>query len=484
MVNDIIIIDDNKNELYALSDAISEMGFPSLAVHFKIEKIAEIPKPSYISNGIRVIFVDINLAPSAGAPKISECATPVYKAIQNFIKTPYVLIFWTKSSESFDTQSLVNRIVDENKKTDIPYPLGCLLFHSTLSKSSVTNSNLALSTGGNSYCPKKIRSEIDKIFNENLFLSSIASWADSVSSSAYGAISDILNIPEKDGWMDGSRYQEKIKNLLIHLACSSGGKVAARNDIGMAVQESLVPLIRDKIAKNENSHSVGEKFNALFNNADINYKNDPTTTKTTPLINTTINIDVFESTRNHFIFDYGFVERGCFIEIKEPWIGNNYRNFHSFINRVDPSILKKNYFLKDNDFNQQLLKENSPLKHELNRCPIGLIEISAACDAANRKNIHHRGVFCLLIPTNCSSTIKCAGIDKQKYAHDGIQHIKGIYRIKNTDYHILINSREIHSFCYKTILYEQPLFRMREELTQHVIDIVSHYSSRTGIFSV
>ncbi|WP_421339910.1 hypothetical protein [Aeromonas veronii] len=484
MVNDIIIIDDNKSELHALSDAISEMGFPSLAVHFNIEKIAEIPKPSYIPSGIRVIFVDINLAPSAGAPKISDCATPVYKAIKNFIETPYVLIFWTKSSESFETQSLVNRIVDENQNVDIPYPLGCLLFHSTLSKSSVTNGNLDLSTEGNSYCPKKIRSEIDKIFNKNLFLSSIASWADAVSSSAYGAISDILNIPEKDGWMDDSKYQEKIKNLLIHLACSSGGKVAARNDIGMAVQESLVPLIRDKIAKNENSHSVGEKFNALFNDTEIDYKHDPATTKTTPLINTTINIDVFESTRNNFISDYGFVERGCFIKIKEAWIGNNYRNFHSFINRVDLSILKKNYFLKDNELNQQLQKGNSSLENELDRCPIGLIEISAACDAANRKNVHHRGVFCLLIPTDCSSIIKCAGINKNRYAHDGIQHIKGIYRIKDTNYHILINSREIHSFCYKTFLYEQPLFRMREELTQHVIDIVSHYSSRTGIFSV
>jgi hypothetical protein len=97
----IVAVDDRPDHLQVLQSGFDSLGGLCVGLEFEAASRREIP----FVTGVRILFMDINLIPGAGADQGARTFSPIVNVIQKIIAAdngPYALVTWTDNPNSHD----------------------------------------------------------------------------------------------------------------------------------------------------------------------------------------------------------------------------------------------------------------------------------------------------------------------------------------------------------------------------------------------
>ena len=242
----IVAIDDDDAHLSGLARGLSWNGVACLQIHFTGDATGIKPCPD-----VRIVFADLHLG--AGSPSDHKADFAVITALlEDTIKPsgPYFIVLWTQYQDQ--APELRNYLEDRLGST-VTKPLDVW----SLPKSE----HIDFDGGGKIKDQGKLMGAIGNIIRASPQVGAVIEWETQVLGAAGRTVSSILDLTSVG---DGGQRAEETGRILGRLAVEAVGKDHVERDRFRAVNDALLPILADRIARTRTGQIDDELWQAAL----------------------------------------------------------------------------------------------------------------------------------------------------------------------------------------------------------------------------
>lgn len=454
----VIIIDDKPKEVEPLFNIFSKLGIPYLFYTGEVEYLPE--HPAELSP--RFLFLDLNLTITTSSAQKNDKAIlhGVLSRVLGLENVPYALIIWSKSD------SRLRGILDELFSNELSKKQPLIKLN--LDKSDYfilnTDSNWVLKYNIEKTIKKltnKIREEFKKLDSIEFILNWENISYDSISEMTNGIYNLTLNDSDRN---------KSLKEIYYKIAEAFWGK-----QIQLGIYSKASATVLNNIFSDRNEINLFEKISP--NSLKLLSKPDNIGEKKTATLNTQLltsksflekilpgSIYILENPDTLMIILRNVIDRNSLL--------NNYCDEKKIqISEIKDNHdrIKKEYIA---DFYKYVDEEKVP---ELaKRVKYIEIEISPLCDYSQNKQINHKTLSGLILPTDYFEYIK-------KYS-DFLYKTPKI-EMDSEIYFVILDLRFIHSPS-KNTLKSKATIRLRQTILNDIQLKLGQYLSRIGVIFI
>lgn len=227
----IVAIDDDETHLRGLVNGLSRHGIACLQIHFNGDLAGIEPCPD-----VRIVFADLHLG--AGTPSDHKADFAVITGLlEGTIKPsgPYFIVLWTQYK---DQAPALRNYLKERQVTGITKPFGVF----ALPKAD----HIDFDGDGKIMDQVKLMGAIRDIIRKSPQVGAMVEWESQVLRAAGRTVSSIQDLASDD---DGEHRTEEVGKILGRLAVEAVGKDHVDQDRFRAVNDALLPILADRVAK-------------------------------------------------------------------------------------------------------------------------------------------------------------------------------------------------------------------------------------------
>ncbi|OMI06306.1 hypothetical protein BSN85_22805 [Bradyrhizobium brasilense] len=433
----VIAIDDNPDDLEGITQALHRKGVGVLPILFRGVDSLRACLP-----GIRVVFTDINMAPSAALPyQQHQGVASILSELLAPHNGPWILVAWTAAPDQTEDLKAVLKDSLGNERAPIT-AIG-------LDKSKFMDSKGV-------YKIAKIAQAIDKHITENVVAGAILDLEMRSSQAAHDVTQSIIALTP-------SAAPAEIAQVLVELSKATDPKEPHTVE---KVMQTVGPVLQDRLIRR--GVSPGEKriweqaFAAAtgtalsqMHRADLNsaVHLDPSTGIGDRGAITIVPTAVMEKVipeLTSLVFGH-FLNREKAIKVLKD---RRKAAFPALPNQPAPPMPADDVLLTE--FYGQL--------------KWGLLELVPACDAANDKRGLRRAAVMLIVPGDCA---------KMDPAGDHAQRLP-LLKLEDNVVLIFVSAKTTLSPVPKTLMKLKPVSRIRDQLLDGLTQNISGSQSRIG----
>lgn len=451
----IVLIDDIKDDLDMLQDSFTRMGYPCLAINYDSNDPNNLSGIDHVNLDFfrpRIVISDLNLQELSHL-NAKQLAGPIENILRKLpLEGPFILYFWSRNASI--VEPVLNIIYDRND--DIPYPIYWGVLDKTLFKSG----------------QEDLTERVSTLNKESKVFAALCGWESRVSSAAQTTTDSLFSLAratKPESIIDfQTRTTEKLQSMIAVIGNEAIGEENAAEEPETAVELGLAPVLHDHISSigNINASEWKDAAPSLGSKARLDEE-----------IATKLNSFCHIEYVNH---DYLKGCRGVFLEIATE-IKNDPKKRVKLESRLGADLKT----IIEDEFLEKIVKaDKRPLVIDATR--LGFLEISAACDQAQKKTKLHRYVIAALTPLKY--TLK----DKEPFNLYGKQNKKshnGIYRVPDIsidgiDYMLQLSFKyQIGTLPHDNSWLGIPLLRLRDQIMVDISFNCAQYISRPGIIA-
>lgn len=457
-----VVIDNEIKDIIGVTTALSELGISTLPVHYKDPTLALELCKKVSAASPRVIITDIQLRDGAPEPTKSDLAN-VANCLASIVREtngPYVVLAWTSKPEALD--ALRSRVEAYFDKAGIRLPM----YFDRICKQEC-------SIGDDGYSAAEILRQFQAHLAGEASVRALMHWECSVLHAATESVNTLAGL-------DPDTLPQNLKSLAISVAGSN-----LKGFEATAINEAFSYVLKDKLGL----LSLTEYTQTIWNNVFSEAKGDVLETSKHQL-NTILHVetapqgtiicpgDVWISDNPQALFKQ--------VEVKDDANNQTERMKNEFLT-LKPSGHKLDMDIRseaDADVKKKLQEQfrdscATPLKEAKKACKVAMVEISPACDFANKKKPLKTIALGLLIPADSITN------EVELKQSDSTIMVKIV--LDGTDYILGFSAKYITALSGKLIgsddLKLTKMLRIRESLLQSWIHRFSAYNSRIGTIS-
>jgi len=368
------------------------------------------------------------------------------------------VVFWSKHKEV--VEDVLARLADHHRDTVV-----APIHHALLDKHEYQVTD---DPEKNTEVAKKLSAKLQELLSEVPILQMLAEWENRVGIGAAHTVSRLHSLAaRKDPW-ERERVKNRLTDLLTWIAHETAGRQSARDIPGDAVDEGLHQALADELVRSAGTADYNDKWKtALPRVGKKDFKPDEVLLASA--LNEVFHIDSGNNAKG---------VRGTFALLKP-----DFTNEKDKVKQVFGTTLKalKNEFV----FLEGL--EDAEKTNILNACKLGLLELSAACDYAQRKDRSLRYVLGALVPATHKERTEFPDPEDQggrprESRHEAIYRLPPI-RIKTDDFVCALNFRYILGLPPNHELIGDSVFRVRVPLLDEIAYRCSSHLARPGFIS-
>ncbi|MGP5563450.1 hypothetical protein [Vreelandella alkaliphila] len=452
----VVVVDDRQDELDSIKEAFFSAGIPCLPIRYHNGEpdnesgIDHVNISEWISP--RIVVTDLNLTEVQGA-KAPILVGPLANMLKKLsMRGPYLLCIWSKlESEVAD----VVRLLEERHGDEINLPLHV----SVIQKSKFLTD------------PEKLKEKISNLISESSLFDILLNWESRVSEAGRNAVATLYTIAQHNS--AGNSAEERANELRKILGAIGNEAIGIKNandNPAIAMETGLIPVLEDQIRSMPDAELFGKWKEAVPEIGKRQDIDDAIKSK----LNTFFHVEEVEE-------GYPKDCRGVFVGINIDYlrVKENLLKFESRIGRKMKVLLHEEFLPKTDDDAEKRLREEAR-----DETILGFLEISPACDYAQKKIKFPRYILGALVPEKyevLTSLPNAQGVGNK--AHEGIHRLPKI-EVKGKVY--------IVKFSFKYQFGAQPhdnqwfgasLFRVRDQILSAITFSCSQYGSRPGIIS-
>jgi len=452
----IVAIDNDEKELKQIHDALVLARIPCLPIQYD----AATWSPEDLSKlcvAVRVVLLDLNLL--EGAPN-AETITPHIAEVLGAVAPggPYILAFWSKHPDVVD--EVIARLADRYTESVVPP-----IHHALLDKHEFqVTGDLAK----NAEVAKKLSAKIEELIKSVPVLQMLAEWESRVSMAAARTASRLHSLAAGANPWERAEVRSRIEDLLTWIAHETVGRQHARDIPGDAVDEGLHHALADELSRSRGTAAYNEQWKTVIPKAgQKDFK--PAEGLMAAALNEVFHLDSVNIAKG---------ERGTFALLAAEFI-----NQKNKVKQVFGTTIKA---LK-NEFIYLEGMEDDAKAALLDACKLGLLELSAACDFAQRKDRSLRYVLGALVPAAHEERTEFPdpedrGGRPRESRHEAIYRLPPI-RINKENFVCALNFRYILGLPPNHELVGNSLFRVRVPLLDEIAYRCSSHLARPGFIS-
>lgn len=453
----IVVIDDNMDELEKIKNAFFDAGIPCLPIQYANDDpdnesgIDHVDISEWISP--RVVVTDLNLTEAQNA-KAVNLVGPLAKMLQRLsLNGPYLLCIWSKLEQEVED---VMQVLEERHRNDTALPLQV----SVISKTEFLSK------------PEELKEKLRMLISENSLFDILLNWEVRISKAGRNAVAMLYSLAQDN---DGSKSIEdradELRKILAAIGNEAVGFKNAAQNPALAMETGLIPVLEDQV-RSMSDAALDDKW-----------------IRAVPEIGTKQDIDEsVKSKLNTFFHVEGVPEdfpkdcRGVFVSLNRKYLETeiNSEKFERRIGRSIECLIHEEFFCRKGKAAGRAFTERAR-----NRTILGFLEVSAACDYAQRKTKFPRYILGALIPAEFEELthFKTSQGGEKDRAHDGVYRLPPV-EIDGENY--------VVKFSFKYQIGAQPddnqwfgasLFRVRDQILSSITFSCSQYASRPGVIS-
>lgn len=444
----IVVVDNDEVELNKIKEAFFDSGLPCLPIQYINDDpdnesgIDHVSIPKEVSP--RIVVLDLNLTEQQNATPANLVA-PMAEVIKKLsVNGPYLLCIWSKLEK--DVEEVVT-ILEERYEREITFPI----HWNVISKSRFIS-------GG-----EDLKEKVRGLISESKLFESLLAWEAKVSEAARKTNDTLFEIAASlsDKRTISSRSQQ-LQAIMAVIANESIGHQNAVEQPALAMNNGLSPILYDQLsAMPDNEDDVLWRA-ALPKLGERESLVDPVKSR----LNSFYHIEEVSRDSPKNI-------RGVFVLLDKSYLNENQDKFKIRIGRDIKEIIHDEFLNPQGASRAERRKARESVK-------LGFLEVSAACDYAQRKTKLPRYILGALIPIE---------YERLTFFSDKPIRHNGIFRLPNVS---VGGEPYVVKFSFKYQFGAQPednkwfgesVFRVRDQILSNVVFSCSTYSSRPGVMS-
>lgn len=448
----IVVIDDKKDELEIIKNAFFESGIPCLPIQYinndpeNESGIDHVDISDWVSP--RVIVTDLNLTEMQGASPVN-LAGPLVQMLKKLeLSGPYLLCMWSKLERDVEG---VMQVLEKRHKKDIVLPIKLAVISKT---EFLTEEN-------------QLKEKVRNLISENALFEVLLNWESRISDAARRASNALYALAQENCEDHSIEAREaELRKILAAIGNQAIGEKHALETPGLAMDYGLIPVLEDQV------RSMPEN--------DLNIK----WTNAVPEIGKNQQLDdLIKSKLNTFYHveevpqNYPKNRRGVFVSLNMTYLqdSGNMKKFEKRLGRKIKTIIHDEFL----DSSQGNATEREAARKALT---LGFLEISAACDHAQRKIKLPRYVLGVIIPTKFEQ-LTLFGHGNRNRSHGGIFRFPVVNINKEPSVIKLSFKYQFGAQPDDNKWFGPSVFRVREQILSDITFNNSQYTSRLGIVS-
>ena len=428
-----VAIDDDREELRLLVEALHEIGAPCVGHHYRPER----EFPHELLRGIRILFLDLHLigGVQSGEKQAFEVIRDILEQGINPDSGPYVIVLWTSHAEK--AGSFQEHLAEHLDTLKLP-----------LAVLSLDKKNYL---GGGKEGAEALTADVSKAISADPRLQALLSWERDVLAAAGETLSAVGGLVEPQ-YRDPSNYGPKLDQVLSVLATAAFGKDHAAANVRAAVNTALAPLLLDRISNRGPDAEADEIWNAAVTHVG---DAEPLGIEQAATVNCMLHLALLpaESVRPS---DWG-----------------------ALLLLPDGELAKDKMLSRFALTTGQLMFASCPARKESGRkkCKPALLRLGAACDYAQNKPGPITYAFCTVVPADIEMK-ESQRLSKALIASP-IMSLPDLGPVKlfvDARYQITLVAAEVEQL--------EPAGRVREQLLMQIAAHCAEYVMRPGIVSI
>lgn len=451
-----LVIDDKLEHLTAISSGLSQLGIPSLSIHYGTQDENKLKQHC---KSVRVIFSDLQLTNLSSTDNKTHYST-IVGLLDDLLESdhpPYLLILWTEYAENGHKEGLMQYFKEGNQKE----PIDILCF----SKNDLIDSASG-EVKDKSVFLKKLKEKIV----ENKGLNALLQWDAEVRQATNKTLLSIENLALL-GISTNTSFSDSTSNILRVLAREAVGDKSFNESPSEAINLALAPLFLDNLTHTKNEDEFWENILIKSNSTMDTKSSKIKEPKIIGQYNT-----LFHLAKNN-IYSY---QLGSITKIPNEKIDDCLNLFN---------IPNENF--KDNVSSESLpvankLFENIKFDFKIIQPNIYITKISASCDYAQRKEGSEQYYLTLKVPVKS----KKFNQELRKLPQDYIWVSPLFYDSENIDpYVFMINVKRIITYKQLENIWAtndsiESDYRFKEQLVLQLQRKIADFHSRLGITEI
>ncbi|HAS6345512.1 TPA: hypothetical protein I7243_19620 [Vibrio vulnificus] len=446
----IVLIDDKKEDLDTIQNSLTSAGYPCFPIHYENAEPTNVSGIDHINLNMihpRVIITDLNLQELQIDAK--NLVGPIAKVLKKLaIDGPYLLYFWSRNTSTVED---VMRLISE-RHSDIPAPIHWGVLDKTQFKTR----------------PAELVDKVASLFTENAIFHAMFGWENRISKAAQLTTDSLFKLARPLEFENIEQFQsattDKLKTMLAVIGNETLGTKNAKEEPEVAIELGLEPVLHDHI---QSMHEHIDRSIWLDAASGIGTKQSAANDVKAHL-NSFYHIEELDD-------EHPKNKRGTWIEFSPSYLADSAN---------EPKIIKNLGRKIKTLLNEEFLDCEQGTKvtrgdaHAATK--LGLLELSAECDQAQRKTKLNRYFLSAMIPVEFESfTFFKSG--KNDTAHSGIYRLPNVV-VKGQEYIVKV------SFMYQVGAIPEfnkwlgtPVFRLKDQILSDISFKASQHAARPGI---
>jgi hypothetical protein len=448
-------IDDVEDHLQKIVWGLGKAGFCAIPFFFEdgqLENPPDQPLP-----GLRIVFSDIHLV--GGGPNNEKThAANIILCLKKIVATgPYVLIFWSQFPG--DSDKIAALIQERAEEAGLTPPIG----YAAINKNEVFK--IPSEDGDDAFDAAKLRDLILDKIKDFRTLAVATSWEDRAARAAARTTNRLFELVKTSTNAAGDW-----ENLLAFLACEAMGQQQAKEDLTVALDEALLPLLEDQLSLigNEPAPEMDDVQRLLDIVSAEGVRKRPVAVAASQL-NTSYLIEELGAASATRMWARGTVTA----------LGSGFVNSGPFVNMFgcdDGTLIRREFATRDLD------------AEEKRAAKLHIVELGPECDHVQGKVSTHRYLLALLIPTALIGAFTGGAKGKKtpdspRYRNESVMDV-GQVSLRTSppgEWHLLVSCRCFMALPAQTAIEGQPGFRLRRALIEEVAHRYVTYARRPGV---
>ena len=424
----IIAIDDDEKHLDGITKGLNQYGAACLPIHFTGEPNDIGPYPH-----VRAIFADLHLIEGGPGNDHTQHFSLIVSLIEHNIKPsgPYILILWTGYADQADG---LRQSLDDRLPEDVPRPLAV----EAIDKANYLSANGVLEDTDN------LLQKIEECFLQQPQIAALLNWEETVLDAAAETVSSIFSLARPSA--ETQERGREVGRLFARLAVEAVGKDHVEQDRFRAVNESLLPILADRIAARRSPESDNEIWQEAFDSSDAE---SALSLEEAARLNSQVHIASVESNQG--------TERGAVIELSDELSSEFEQTFG-----IPQEVAAEKQF-RCRDFTQGQ-----------NECRWVLVQCQAVCDYAQTQPGPLPYYLGLELPPEREA--------RNRKPPEALWISPPFYRNGAVCY-LHVNSRFPISLLHSKAEEARAIYRLREQLTSDLVFHIHSYGARPGMLS-
>ena len=421
----IIAIDDQDDHLAGLANCLNRNGIACLRMHVTGDLSEFVPCPN-----VRIIFSDLHLLPGTASDYNADYNN-IGALLEETIKPtgPYLIVLWTQYP---DKAPALRDLLDERLGSGVTKPFAVC---------PLPKARHIVDHTGEVRSDMRLMQEIDEIIRGLPEIGALFEWEGRVLGAAGRTVSSILDLASRED--PGARVAD-VGRILGRLAVEAVGKNHVDPDRFRAVNDALLPILADRVAK---THSAGTDKELWRRALKVPEERGMSSVKGAARLNKLVHIAEPEGASG--------TERGVVVPLPEP----HRRDFRDRFGITEEKAATKLFGCKDFD----------PTELQFRWV---LVQCQAACDYAQG---------------NPGTLPFYLGLDFPE-RHRSNRKVDSTWRGPVFEFGDEIRCLRVHAGCPLALASSMvrdivPMYRLREQMLNNLIYHLHSHGARPGMIS-